>query len=169
MPQDTERDDAALVAQAAGGSELAFRTLYHVGGDSNQPALYGSASRPNDPRFLAASVEITNSTCGFNAEAIPDAEFENEAFRSGFDLDGSWEDVSRLDDSLGERISYAFNDQLGLLSRVCACLADDARQSLHMLLERNHARAHESVLDLGDRAPLLHQLVLRLARQRFEQ
>ena len=30
MPQDTERDDAALVAQAANGSELAFRTLYRA-------------------------------------------------------------------------------------------------------------------------------------------
>jgi hypothetical protein len=53
-----------------------FRTLYHVGGDSNQPALYGSPSRPNDPRFLAASIEITNSTCGFSAESIPEPEFD---------------------------------------------------------------------------------------------
>ena len=30
MPQDTDRDDAALVAQAANGSELAFRTLYRA-------------------------------------------------------------------------------------------------------------------------------------------
>ena len=30
MPEDTERDDAALVAQAANGSELAFRTLYRA-------------------------------------------------------------------------------------------------------------------------------------------
>lgn len=30
MPQITERDDAALVAQAAGGSEYAFRTLYRA-------------------------------------------------------------------------------------------------------------------------------------------
>jgi RNA polymerase sigma-70 factor (ECF subfamily) len=30
MPLDTERDDAALVAQAAGGSEHAFRSLYRA-------------------------------------------------------------------------------------------------------------------------------------------
>ncbi len=38
-----------------------------------------------------------------------------------------------------------------------------------MTLERNHARAHEAVLQLGDRARLLLQEVLRVLRERVEQ
>ena len=38
-----------------------------------------------------------------------------------------------------------------------------------MALERNHARAHEAVLQFGDRAGLLLQEVLRVARKGFEQ
>ena len=49
-------------------------------------------------------------------------------------------------------------------------LAHDAREALHVALERHHARAHQAVLQLGDDARLLHQQVLRvLARQVLEQ
>ncbi len=45
--------------------------------------------------------------------------------------------------------------ELGLLVRVGGGLAHDARQALHVALERHHARAHQAVLQLGDRAGLL--------------
>ena len=53
-----------------------------------------------------------------------------QAFRSGFDLDGSWEDISRLDDNLGERISYAFSDQLGYLTACPTNVGTGIRVSL---------------------------------------
>ena len=46
----------------------------------------------------------------------------------------------------------ALDDQLGLLVEVCGGLAHDAREALHVALERDHARAHQPVLQLGDRA-----------------
>ena len=63
----------------------------------------------------------------------------------------------------------AFDLQLGLLVRVGGGLAHDAREALHVTLERNHARAHEAVLQFGDGARLLGQQVLRVLRERFEQ
>ena len=52
-----------------------FRQLYAVAGDSVSPAVYGTPSRPNDPHFLSALIEITNTECGFQAEGIPAGEF----------------------------------------------------------------------------------------------
>lgn len=48
-----------------------FRNLYAVGGDSVTPTVYGSPSRPSDPKFLSATVELTDTECGFKAEGIP--------------------------------------------------------------------------------------------------
>ena len=59
--------------------------------------------------------------------------------------------------------------QLGLLVGVGRGLAHDAREALHVALERHHARAHEAVLQLGDRARLLRQQVLRVLGERLEQ
>jgi hypothetical protein len=63
----------------------------------------------------------------------------------------------------------ALDHELGLLARVQRGLPHDARKTLHVALERHHARAHQAVLQLGDGAPLLLQQVLRIARQRFQQ
>ena len=46
---------------------------------------------------------------------------------------------------------------------------DDAREALHVTLERHHAGAHQAVLQFGDRARLVLQQVLRVLGQRFEQ
>ena len=63
----------------------------------------------------------------------------------------------------------AFDLQLGLLVRVGGRLAHDARQALHVALERHHARAHEAVLQFGDGARLLGQQVLRVLGEVLEQ
>ena len=63
----------------------------------------------------------------------------------------------------------ALDDQLGALAGVGRGLAHDARETLHVTLERNHARAHEPVLQFGDRAGLLLQEVLRVLREGVEQ
>ena len=59
--------------------------------------------------------------------------------------------------------------ELGLLVRVGGGLAHDARQALHVALERHHARAHEAVLQLGDGARLLREQVLRVLGEVLEQ
>ena len=63
----------------------------------------------------------------------------------------------------------AFDDQLGALVGIGGGLAHDARQPLHVALERHHAGAHQSVLQLGDRARLQLQLILGVAHQALEQ
>ena len=63
----------------------------------------------------------------------------------------------------------ALRDELGLLASLLRGLAHDARETLHVPLERHHARAHQAVLQLGDDAPLLQQQVLRIAIQVAEQ
>ena len=63
----------------------------------------------------------------------------------------------------------ALDLQLGLLVRVGGGLAHDAREALHVALERNHARAHEAVLQFGDGARLLGQQVLRVLGEVLEQ
>ena len=68
-----------------------------------------------------------------------------------------------------ELAGRAVDDQLGLLVAVAGTLADDARQALHVPLERHHARAHQAVLQFGDRAALLLQQVLRVLGQRLQQ
>ena len=55
------------------------------------------------------------------------------------------------------------------LSRLGRHLAHETAQALHVTLERDHARAHESVLQFRDDARLLQQQVLRFARQVLEQ
>ena len=54
--------------------------------------------------------------------------------------------------------------QLRQLADLEGGLADDARESLRMLRERNHARAHEPVLEFGSHARLLHEQALRILR-----
>ena len=61
----------------------------------------------------------------------------------------------------------ALDDELGALAGVGGRLAHDARQALHVALERHHARAHEAVLQFGDGARLLLQQVLRVLARRF--
>ncbi len=61
------------------------------------------------------------------------------------------------------------HDEFRALAGVVGRLAHQARQPLHMALERHHARAHQAVLQLGDDARLLGQQILRLAGQRLEQ
>ena len=63
----------------------------------------------------------------------------------------------------------ALHHQLGALAGVVGRLAHQPRQSLHVALERHHARAHQAVLQFGDDARLLRQQVLRLAGQRLQQ
>ena len=46
----------------------------------------------------------------------------------------------------------AFNNELGALVRVRCNLTHQSRQTLHVTLERDHARAHESALQLGHNA-----------------
>lgn len=53
-----------------------FRQLYATAGDAVTTAVYGSPSRPNDPRILSSSIEITNTECGFRAEAIAPTQFD---------------------------------------------------------------------------------------------
>src|SRR4029077_12255543 len=48
-------------------------------------------------------------------------------------------------------------------------LAHDAREALHVALERDHARTHQAVLQLGDGARLLLQQVLRVLGESLEQ
>jgi hypothetical protein len=62
-----------------------------------------------------------------------------------------------------------FDHQFNLFLRFCGGLADDAGQALHVPLEGDHARAHQSVLHLDDGAALLLQQALRIAGQRLEQ
>ena len=59
--------------------------------------------------------------------------------------------------------------ELGLLVSVRRRLAHDAREALHVALERNHARAHEAVLQFGDGARLLGEQVLRVLGEILEQ
>jgi hypothetical protein len=63
----------------------------------------------------------------------------------------------------------ALDDELGLLAGIRSRLAHDALQALRVALERHHARAHQPVLQLGDRARLLLQQVLGVLRQALEQ
>jgi len=39
-----------------------------------------------------------------------------QVLRSGYDLDGCWSEMSRLDDLIDARVNYAYNDQLGYLT-----------------------------------------------------
>jgi hypothetical protein len=66
--QDEESNRPYVVGQS-------FRHLYAVAGDSVAPAVYGTPSRPSDPRFLSATIEVTNTECGFQAEGIPSGDF----------------------------------------------------------------------------------------------
>ena len=63
----------------------------------------------------------------------------------------------------------ALDAELGALAGVGGGLAHDARQALHVALERHHARAHQAVLQLGDGARLLLQQVLRVLGEVLEQ
>ena len=63
----------------------------------------------------------------------------------------------------------AFDDQLGALAGFRGRLPHDARETLHVALERHHARAHQAVLQLSDRARLMLQQVLGLLREVLEQ
>jgi len=63
----------------------------------------------------------------------------------------------------------ALDDQLGALAGIARRLAHDARQTLHVALHRNHAGAHEPVLQLGDGARLLLQQILCFRDQALEQ
>ena len=63
----------------------------------------------------------------------------------------------------------AVDADLDLLAGLGRGLARDARQALDVALERDHARAHQPALQLGDDAPLLRQQVLHLARLGREQ
>ena len=63
----------------------------------------------------------------------------------------------------------ALDHELGALAGVGGGLAHDAREALHVALERHHARAHQAVLQLGDDARLLLQQVLGVLGQRLEQ
>ena len=63
----------------------------------------------------------------------------------------------------------AADDEFGALAGFGRRLAHDARQPLHVALERHHARAHQAVLQLRDRARLLLQQVLRLLHQALQQ
>ena len=63
----------------------------------------------------------------------------------------------------------ALHDELRTLAGVVRGLTHQAGETLHVPLERHHARAHQAVLQFGDDARLLRQEILRLARQRLEQ
>ena len=63
----------------------------------------------------------------------------------------------------------AVDAHLDFLAGLGRRLPRDARQALHVALERHHARAHQAALQLGDDAALLRQQVLRLARLGREQ
>ena len=63
----------------------------------------------------------------------------------------------------------ALDDELGALAGVGRGLAHDAREALHVALERHHAGAHQTVLQLGDGARLLLQQVLRVLGEVLEQ
>jgi protein arginine kinase len=39
-----------------------------------------------------------------------------QVMRSGFSLDGAWEDIDRVDDLLEQRVSYAFSEEFGYLT-----------------------------------------------------
>src|SRR6185437_3448753 len=55
-----------------------------------------------------------------------------------------------------------FDNELRPLARISGSLPHDARETLHVTLERDHARTHESVLKLGNGARLLLQQALRI-------
>src|SRR6185295_8583544 len=63
----------------------------------------------------------------------------------------------------------ADHDEIALLAGVRRDLPHQAAEALHVALERNHARAHQAVLQFSDYARLLQQQVLRFARQILEQ
>ncbi len=63
----------------------------------------------------------------------------------------------------------ALHDQFRALGGVVSRLTHEPRQSLHVALKGNHARAHQAVLQFGDHPRLLSQQILRLARQGLEQ
>src|SRR5690606_14825449 len=68
-----------------------------------------------------------------------------------------------------ELAGSAHDHELRALVRLARDLADETRETLDVALERHHARAHESVLQLRHDARLLQEQVLRLARQILEQ
>ena len=68
-----------------------------------------------------------------------------------------------------ELAGAALDGELDLLAGLLRGLAHQAREALHVPLERHHPGPHQAVLQLGDDAALLQQQVLPLARQVAEQ
>jgi protein arginine kinase len=57
-----------------------------------------------------------------------------QVLRSGFDLDGCWSEIDRIDDALEERVTFAFNEQLGYLTACPTNVGTGIRVSVLMHL-----------------------------------
>lgn len=57
-----------------------------------------------------------------------------QVLRSGFDLDTCWNEINRIDDLLEERVSFAFNEQLGFLTACPTNVGTGIRVSVLMHL-----------------------------------
>ena len=57
-----------------------------------------------------------------------------QVLRSGFDLDSCWSEIDRIDDLLEERVTFAFNEQLGYLTACPTNVGTGIRVSVLMHL-----------------------------------
>lgn len=57
-----------------------------------------------------------------------------QVLRSGFDLDNCWNEINRIDDLLEERVTFAFNEQLGFLTACPTNVGTGIRVSVLMHL-----------------------------------
>lgn len=57
-----------------------------------------------------------------------------QVLRSGFDLDACWTEINRIDDLLEERVTFAFNEQLGFLTACPTNVGTGIRVSVLMHL-----------------------------------
>lgn len=57
-----------------------------------------------------------------------------QVLRSGFDLDGCWNEINRIDDLLEERLTFAFDEQLGFLTACPTNVGTGIRVSVLMHL-----------------------------------
>lgn len=57
-----------------------------------------------------------------------------QVLRSGLDLDGCWNEINRIDDLLEERVTFAFNEQLGFLTACPTNVGTGIRVSVLMHL-----------------------------------
>lgn len=73
-----------------------------------------------------------------------------QVIKSGFDLDGAWEEIDSLDDQIESRVVYAWHEQLGYLTACPTNVGTGMRVSLMLhlpalVLTKQFVRMHQSL------------------------